>query len=137
MAKERTCMICGRHYKFCHHCKEFELEPKWKYLYHDEKCKQIGDIWYAYRGDEISKEDARKALSKLTPNIDAALKYTGTIASNEIRAIFDVDVTPKDDTSVKTDIVEENKPEVQEKAPEVVQQQPKKRYSKKVTQETE
>jgi len=136
MAKERTCMICGRHYKFCHHCKEFELEPKWKYLYHDEKCKQIGDIWYAFRGNEISKEDARKALSKLTPNIDAALKYTGTAASNEIRAIFDVDVTPKNNVDVKVDVVEDNKADAAEKVPEAVQQ-PKRRNSKKVTQESE
>ena len=136
MAKERTCMICGYKYKFCHHCREYQGQPGWKYLYHDEKCKQIGDIWYAYRGDEISKGDARKALSKLTPNIDAALKYTGTIASNEIRAIFDIDDTTKDGVSIENNIVEENKPEVQEKAQEVVQQ-PKKRSSKKATQETE
>ena len=89
MAKERTCMICGFKYKFCHHCREYQGQPGWKYLYHDEKCKQIGDLWYAYRGGEISKETAKKALSKLTPNIDNALKYTGTIASNEIREIFD------------------------------------------------
>lgn len=137
MAKERTCMICGRHYKFCHHCKEYEQEPKWKYLYHDEKCKQIGDIWFAFRGNEISKEDARKALSKLTPNIDVALKYTGTIASNEIRAIFDVDVAPKDDIVEEKEVVESNKADVAEKEPEAVQQQPKRRNSKKQNRETE
>lgn len=89
MAKERTCMMCGRHYKFCHHCKEYEHEPRWKYLYHDEKCKAIGDLWYAYRGDEISKSEAKKAMSAFKPNIDDVLRYT-SIAANEIRDIFDV-----------------------------------------------
>lgn len=143
MAKERACMICGRHYKFCHHCKEFEQEPKWKYLYHDEKCKQIGDIWYAYRGGEISKENAKKALSKLKPNIDDALKYTGTIASNEIRDIFDVgEEKPITEENVQN-VLELNAEDkiVEDKIDEeqvVSEKQPtKRRTSKKESRETE
>ena len=127
MAKERTCMMCGCTYKYCGHCREYQNYPGWKYLYHDEKCKAIGDLWYAYRGNEISKEDAKKQLSALKPNIDAVLKYTGTIASNEIREIFDItteEVVPK-----KSDNPEDKS--ITEK------QQTKKRTSKKESYETE
>lgn len=140
MAKERTCMICGYMYKFCHHCREYQNQPSWKYLYHDEKCKAIGDIWYAYRGHEISKGDARNRLNKLKPNIDAALRYTGTIASNEIREIFDITDEVKEEIVVETtpEVVNEAVSEVVETAAEVVERQhtSKKRNSKK-TQEAE
>lgn len=89
MAHERKCMMCGTEYKYCSHCNDFDPTESWKYLYHDKKCKAIANIWYAYRGNEISKEEAKARMSEYKPNIDAVLKYT-SIAANEIRDIFDV-----------------------------------------------
>jgi len=129
MARTRICMICGRNYEFCHHCKEFQKEPGWKYLYHDEKCKKIGDLWYAYRGKEISKEEARKLMGNLKPNINDALKYTGTIASNEIREIFDVKEEDSIAETSAAEVVKETN--VSEKQPV------KRRNSKKDNHESE
>ena len=128
MAKIRTCMICGKSYEFCNNCREYAQEPGWKILYHDEKCKMIGDLWYAYRGKEISKEDVRRAMSNVKPNIDKALEYDGTIASKEIRAIFDI----------KEEVADEQpKVEVEDIKVASEKQQPKKRTSKKENQESE
>ena len=85
--KNRTCMMCGAQYKFCSHCNDFDPSESWKYLYHDQKCKDLGQIWYAYRGNEITKEQAKKRMEKIKPNIDDVLKYT-SIAANEIKEIF-------------------------------------------------
>lgn len=109
MAKTRTCMICGAKYEYCNHCNYDE--PSWKFLYHDENCKEIGKIWYAYRGNEISKADAKKAMSAFKPNIDAALKYDGTTAAKEIRELFNSKSKKSEDIKVEDhhDISNENK----------------------------
>ena len=108
MAQKRICMMCGEEYEFCSHCNDFDPFESWKYLYHDEKCREIGHIWYAYRGDEISKEEAKKGMSEIKPNIDNVLQHT-SIAANEIREIFDIkDFQPKK-TEVAQNIKKEKK----------------------------
>lgn len=104
MANERTCMICGTEYKYCSHCREYDSTKMWMYLYHDEKCKAIGETLYAYRGKEITKEEAREAMLKCTPNIDDAIKYPSLVAS-EIRNILDVSNEEKVE-----EVVNKNKP---------------------------
>ena len=106
MAKMRTCMICGTRYEYCSHCNH--EEPSWKFLYHDENCKEIGNIWYAYRGNEISKADAKKAMNAFKPNIDLALKYDGSTAAKEIQELFKSSRVIKD-SHVKDDISDETK----------------------------
>ena len=112
MAHERKCMMCGEQYSYCSHCNSFDPKETWKYLYHDKTCMEISNIWYAYRGKEISKEEAREKMSALKPNIDNVLKYT-SIAAREIREIFDV---PE-----KNEVAEETKvePEVEQVVEEV------------------
>lgn len=110
MAHERKCMMCGTEYKYCSHCNDFDPTESWKYLYHDKKCRAIANIWYAYRGNEISKEDAKARMSEFKPNIDDVLKYT-SIAANEIRDIFGIkkeDVIVDEADNVVVDNVVEN-----------------------------
>jgi len=86
---ERTCMCCGKKYEYCSHCNDFDPTETWKYLYHDKKCMGIAEVWYAYRGKEITKEEAKARMSEFKPNIDDVLKYN-SIAAKEIREIFDI-----------------------------------------------
>lgn len=88
--KDRICFICGKEYRWCPNCREYDSNETYKYLFHDEKCAEISKIWYAYRGDEISKEEAKRRMSKIKPNIDDALLYT-SVAANEIKEIFKVE----------------------------------------------
>ena len=108
MAHERKCMMCGTEYQYCSHCNDFDPSESWKYLYHDKKCMAIANIWYAYRGKEISKEEAKARMSEYKPNIDAVLKYT-SIAANEIRDIFDIkeEVPTLENEEQKEEIIEE------------------------------
>lgn len=59
MSHERKCLMCGKSYRYCSHCNDFDPTETWKYLYHDKKCMDIANIWYAYRGKEISQEKAK------------------------------------------------------------------------------
>ncbi len=99
-SKERTCLMCGTKYQWCIHCKDTRPDEGWRFLYHDEKCRDMSEIWYAYRGKEISKAEAKEKMSALKPNIDDVLKYT-SIAAKEIREIFDV---PEEQEVVENEI---------------------------------
>ena len=135
MAKERTCMICGAKYKFCNQCKENAHEPGWKILYHDENCKKIGDLWYAYRGNAISKEDARKAMSQYKPNIDKALEYDKTVAAKEIKAIFEDDNIISNKPDIVNEDISEPTPEIEtvevQPVEEIIDEKPAKRNTRK------
>jgi len=128
MAHERRCMMCGTEYKYCSHCNNYDPKETWKYLYHDEKCLAISNIWYKYRGNEITKEEARAQMSEYKPNIDNVLKYT-SIAANEIREIFDIkeEEPVTEEKQVEEQKVEEQKVEVQQEP----KQEPKKQFNNK------
>lgn len=89
MAHERTCMMCGEKYKYCSHCDEYNSNETWRYLYHDKNCMAIGNIWYAYRGKEITKEQAKKQMNEYKENLEKIFKHH-SIAANEIRDIFGI-----------------------------------------------
>lgn len=89
MANERICLMCGTKYKYCPHCKEFDPTETWKFLFHDKQCLAISEIWYAYRGKEISKEEAKERMSQYPESLKMIFKNT-SIAAKEIRDIFDV-----------------------------------------------
>lgn len=87
--QERQCICCGQVYKFCTHCHDFDPTELWRYLYHDEICMKINEIRRAYLGKEISKEDARKQMEKLVPNINIVLESNSAI-SETVKEIFDI-----------------------------------------------
>ena len=37
----KTCICCGEIYTFCTGCGQFDNEPRWKAIYHNETCKDI------------------------------------------------------------------------------------------------
>lgn len=120
MAHERNCMMCGTEYKYCSHCDEYNSNETWRYLYHDENCKAIGEIWYAYRGNEITKEQAKEKMGEYPENIAKILKHH-SIAANEIRDIFGVKLEePEEEAEEKIEEKSEEK-----KVEEPVKIQPK------------
>ena len=89
MAQDRTCFMCGTKYSYCPTCKTPDAGKPWKFLYHDERCEAISKIWYAYRGHEISKEEAKRQLDKYPENIELILK-NDSVPANEIKEIYDI-----------------------------------------------
>jgi len=45
MAKLRTCLVCGAKYKYCNSCGDYNPEETWRFLFDNEKCHDIYDIW--------------------------------------------------------------------------------------------
>lgn len=62
MAFTRECTLCGAKYEYCPHCSDFDKEPKWKTLFHDENCKKIFDTLQRHFLKELTDEEAIKIL---------------------------------------------------------------------------
>ena len=108
MTEKRKCFICGKEYEYCPNCSNAGEQP-WKFLYHDEKCVDISNIWYAYRGKEITKDEAKTKMSAIKPNIDDALKHN-SVAANEIKEIFGIKEEKPEPKKTDVEKVEEKKP---------------------------
>ena len=108
MAHERTCMMCGEKYQYCSHCDEYDARETWKYLYHDKNCMAIGNIWYAYRGKEITKDQAKEQMNEYKENLEKIFKHH-SIAADEIRDIFGIKLEEPKKVEEKTDKSAEEK----------------------------
>ena len=108
MRDERTCIVCGKKYSYCPHCKSNQANQQWRYLFHDEKCMEIANLLYAYRGSEIGKDEARKRMSNVTPNIEDALKYD-SLTAKDIKAIMGVEEKPIEQSDISEEVHDESK----------------------------
>ena len=88
MAEKRKCFMCGTEYEYCSNCADGRDKP-WKFLYHDENCLAVSNIWYAYRGHEISKEEAKTQMDEYPEAVAKILKNDSTPAK-EIKDIYGV-----------------------------------------------
>ena len=88
MAKKRKCMLCGTEYEYCGHCRGDNPELTWKYLFDDEECLGISQIWYTYRGKEITKDVAKKQFEEHSKKL-ALICKNDSKAAEEIKAIVD------------------------------------------------
>lgn len=126
ISEQRNCCICGQSYTFCSHCHDFDATESWKYLYHDEKCREIDAILRKYRGDMITKEEAKAQMSVIKPNIDDVFKCD-SIAANQIKKIFDYKEKKEEEVTDKEPVsTTEEKSSVEES----VAPSPKKSYQK-------
>lgn len=91
-AKDRTCFCCGKTYQYCPQCKEYDPTETWKFLVHSQKCLDVYNVWQAYRGKEMTKEEAANVLKAL--NVDEILKANTPVVP-VLKEILDIkDITP-------------------------------------------
>ena len=117
MAITRKCMLCGTESKFCPSCGNKQPDQPWKMVFHDEKCLAISEVWLAYRGKQISKEEARERISKYPENLELILK-NDSLAANEIKAIFDVQ---KADNKISDNTIEESEEIIESNSESIVE----------------
>ena len=91
-AKERICFCCGKKYKYCNTCGDYDPDKTWMFLVHDEKCLDVYNIWQQYRGKEITKEEAAKVLKAL--DVTEILK-SNTMVVPILKEILDIKDEPK------------------------------------------
>lgn len=74
MAYERKCILCGKTYKYCPHCRDYDSLPKWMTMFDRSECKEIFDAVSEFNFGNISALEAKNVLDKY-PNEDYSL-YT-------------------------------------------------------------
>lgn len=65
MAHERICVVCGKQYRYCRRCKEFEHLPTWMFSYCSEQCKET---YMTLNKFEFGHIDAKTAIEELNSN---------------------------------------------------------------------
>ena len=62
MAHERNCTVCGKQYKYCPRCSQYDGMEKWHIEYCSEQCKNTYSTINKYIFKHIDKDDARTLL---------------------------------------------------------------------------
>lgn len=120
MAKNRICKCCKVAYSYCPTCEEDRFKPSWYALFHDENCKSIFDILVQYGLKKITKQEAKKELSKLDLSIkdkcdEDIVSQLNEIFNDEVRESKskEKDNTLKVETEIKEENVKENEVETE------------------------
>lgn len=70
----RTCIICGKTYKYCPNCGYGSKDETWRYIYDSEMCNKIFDILSAFENKHIKKDEAKRQLEELNIPKDTEFK---------------------------------------------------------------
>lgn len=89
----RTCLACGKKYEYCGSCPTSVNLPVWKNIFDTENCKIIFENTSDFIQGVISKDVARKRISKC----DFSIKYKDNIQKH----INDIMAEPKIDTVIE------------------------------------
>ena len=88
MAHKRKCMICGKEYEYCGQgCADYNADEPWRYLFHNEQCRDIYDVWQSYRGKQMQKSEAANILGAI--DLKEVLN-SGSVVVNDIKEILDI-----------------------------------------------
>lgn len=95
----KTCIVCNTRYTFCTHCSDFDYEPRWKALFHDENCKKIFSLLTEYNAGNIDKETAVNSMKEL--DLSDFSKFKEKL-QNEINDLL----TIEEPITIKSEVVE-------------------------------
>ena len=62
MAHERDCTVCGKQYKYCPKCSQYDGMEKWHVEYCSEQCKNTYSTINKYAFKHIDKDQAKMLL---------------------------------------------------------------------------
>lgn len=85
---ERKCIVCGKEYRYCSHCNEFNPNEKWRYLYCGSECKEIYSVCEDFINTKKPEVDAKVAQKKLA-NLNTEKVINKGVKTN-IEEIFSV-----------------------------------------------
>lgn len=101
MAKERTCIACGKTYTYCPNCGN-SSSPMWMAEFDTEECKDIFNAVSAYNMELIDANEVKKVLKKY--DVTDFGKYKKSIADKlkEIAGKKEEPVADKKEESAKS-----------------------------------
>ena len=74
MAGKRVCIICNGRYDYCPNCSE--EQPRWKFLFDEQNCNNIWEVFNAYRTGQMDATQANKELQQLDLSKEADFNDT-------------------------------------------------------------
>jgi len=93
----RSCIICGKEYRYCPNCGADNKDETWRYLYDSEECMNVFNILSNYKNNHIDKEDARDQFEALKVSKDK--KFTAEI-QKQLDEIVKVKKAPKEEAKI-------------------------------------
>lgn len=54
----RVCVLCGKEYKYCNDCREYDDQPAWKNIYCSENCRTLFNTAVDFKQNNLSLQDA-------------------------------------------------------------------------------
>ena len=75
----RKCILCGKKYEYCPGCPRDAKKETWYAIYDNENCKNISKALTDYNLNQITKDEAREALSKCDLSIQLDDHYRNEI----------------------------------------------------------
>lgn len=104
MANIRECYCCSSKYEYCTRCEQYANQPKWRFMYDEESCKELFNAVSGYKMGVAKKENIKAVLDKYS--ITDYSKYKDSIKEllNELYPIKKANTKAKE-TTVK--VVEE------------------------------
>lgn len=98
MADNRTCLCCGTKYEYCTRCSKHSSEPKWKFLFDSEECKEVFNAVSGYNMGVQTEQNVLDVIGKY--NITDNSKFKKSIADvlskvNESNAIQQAEINNK------------------------------------------
>ena len=109
MAHERNCTVCGRQYKYCPKCSQYDGMEKWHVEYCSEQCRNTYSIINKYAFKHITKDEAKMLLEGNNITKDSILLPRWKESVKEILKTEEKEVV-KQETKMATTQVEVSKP---------------------------
>lgn len=109
MAHERNCTVCGRQYKYCPKCSQYDGMEKWHVEYCSEQCKNTYSTINKYAFKHITKDEAKMLLEGNNITKDSVLLPRWKESVEEILKTEEKEVV-KQEAKMITTQVEVSKP---------------------------
>lgn len=77
MASKRICYSCGSEYEYCTRCSAYADQPKWRWMWDTEECKEIYNAVSGYKMGIKSADDVKLIVDNY--NVTDFSKYVSTI----------------------------------------------------------
>ena len=85
----RTCVLCGKEYKYCNDCREYDDQPAWKNIYCSDNCRTIFNTAVDYKQGNLSLEDAYNKIKNIDLNNRAEMRKDIISIIDEIKKEFE------------------------------------------------
>jgi hypothetical protein len=119
----KTCILCGKKYKFCGDCREEMFQPTWKNTYCSENCRTIFNTVVGYAQNTITIEKAQEILGGCDLSAKDTFREDFLKYIDEIMSI---------DDGFQADSPENEEVKVEERqVEEVITEEPKHEFNKK------